>query len=212
MGEQRAQWRVVAGMYPPKNVADYAAYARAVVHRYKDRVHYWEIWNEENSSAFWKGGVSAAKYAALLKATYAAIKAEDPTATVLLGGTVGFDKSFMDGIVAAGAWSSFDALAIHTYVAGQPETSMIVPWLDNARAYVDSKGSKPDLGHRVRLVDLPGIRLGLYRRDRDPPGRVHRADLPPCGRGRRAGHVPVQPAGIRHERDIAPRQLWDRPG
>ena len=131
------------GMYPPKVVADYATYVRAVVHRYKDRVHYWEIWNEENSATFWKSGVSASAYAALLKAAYAAIKAEDPTATVLMGGTVGFDKSFMDGLVAAGAWSSFDALAIHTYVAGQPETSMIVPWLDNARAYVDSKGTKP---------------------------------------------------------------------
>jgi hypothetical protein len=129
--------------YPPKNPADFADYARAVVHRYKDRVHTWEVWNEENSAVFWKSGVSAAGYAALLKATYAAIKAEDPTATVVLGGTVGFDRPFMDGLVAAGAWSSFDALAIHTYVAGQPETSMVVTWLDNARAYVAAKGAKP---------------------------------------------------------------------
>jgi hypothetical protein len=129
--------------YPPKNTADFADYARAVVHRYKDRVHTWEVWNEENSATFWKSGVSASAYAALLKATYAAIKAEDPTATVVLGGTVGFDRPFMDGIAAAGAWSSFDALAIHTYVAGQPETSMVVTWLDNARAYMASKGAKP---------------------------------------------------------------------
>jgi hypothetical protein len=129
--------------YPPKSNADFAAYAKAVVHRYKDRVHTWQIWNEENSSTYWKSGVSAAGYAALLKAAYAAIKAEDPTATVLTGGTVGFDRKFMDGIVAAGAWSSFDGLAIHTYVAVQPETSMIVSWLDNARAYVASKGTKP---------------------------------------------------------------------
>jgi hypothetical protein len=129
--------------YPPKNTADFADYARAVVHRYKDRVHTWEVWNEENSATFWKSGVSAAGYAALLKATYAAIKAEDPTATVVFGGTVGFDRPFMDGIVAAGAWNSFDALAIHTYVAGQPETSMVVSWLDNAKAYVAAKGAKP---------------------------------------------------------------------
>lgn len=131
------------GFYPPKSTADFAAYARAVVRRYKDRVHTWEVWNEQNSATFWKGGVSAAGYAALLKATYAAIKAEDPGATVVFGGTVGFDRAFMDGIVAAGAWSSFDALAIHTYVAGQPETSMVVSWLDNARAYVAAKGTKP---------------------------------------------------------------------
>jgi hypothetical protein len=129
--------------YPPASNADFAAYAKAVVHRYKDRVHVWEIWNEENSAIFWKPAPSASAYAALLKAAYTAIKAEDPAATVLLGGIVGFDKAFMDGIIAASAWGSFDALAIHTYVAIQPESSMMATWLENARAYLDSKGPKP---------------------------------------------------------------------
>jgi hypothetical protein len=129
--------------YPPTSNAAFAAYASAVVHRYKDRVHLWEIWNEENSATFWRPAPSASAYAALLKAAYAAIKAEDPSAIVLLGGTVGFDRAFMDGIVAAGAWSSFDALAIHAYVAPAPETSMFTTWLQNARAYLDTKGTKP---------------------------------------------------------------------
>jgi hypothetical protein len=129
--------------YPPSSTADFAAYAKAVVHRYKDRVHVWEIWNEENSASFWKPAPLASAYSALLKAAYAAIKAEDPTATVVMGGTAGFDRTFMDGVVAAGAWSSFDALAIHTYVAPQPESSMMATWLDNARAYLDTKGTKP---------------------------------------------------------------------
>ncbi|MCI0344499.1 MAG: endo-1,4-beta-xylanase, partial [Chloroflexi bacterium] len=129
--------------YPPARTADYVDYVEAVVSRYRDRVHTWEIWNEENSAGFWKPAPSASAYASLLKAAYAKIKALDPTATVLLGGTVGFDRTFLDGLVAAGAWGSFDALAIHTYVAPQPETSMIVTWLDNARAYVATKGAKP---------------------------------------------------------------------
>ncbi|MEO8273052.1 MAG: endo-1,4-beta-xylanase, partial [Chloroflexota bacterium] len=129
--------------YPPSNPATFAAYASAVVARYKDRVHVWEIWNEENSATFWKPSPSPAAYAALLKAAYAAIKAEDPTAKVVMGGTVGFDKGFMDGIVAAGAWSSFDALAIHAYVAPAPEKSMFATWIQNARAYLDTKGTKP---------------------------------------------------------------------
>lgn len=129
--------------YPPDSNADFAAYARAVVRRYKDRIKVWEIWNEPNAAAFWKPRPSPAAYASLLRAAYVAIKAEDPGATVVLGGTVGFDRAFMDGIVAAGAWDSFDALAIHTYVAPQPESSMVVTWLDNARAYVAAKGVKP---------------------------------------------------------------------
>ncbi len=38
----------VVGYYPPTNPANFAAYAKAVVHRYKGTVHVWEIWNEEN--------------------------------------------------------------------------------------------------------------------------------------------------------------------
>ena len=131
------------GFYPPSSTATFAAYATAVVHRYKDRVHTWEIWNEENSSTFWKPAPSAAAYAALLKAAYAAIKAEDPTAKVVMGGTVGFDKAFTDGVVAAGAWNSFDVLGIHAYVAPGPEASMFSTWIQNATAYLSDKGGKP---------------------------------------------------------------------
>jgi hypothetical protein len=129
--------------YPPSDPATFAAYASAVVARYKDRIHVWEIWNEENSATYWKPSPSPSAYATLLKAAYAAIKAQDPTAKVVMGGTVGFDKAFMDGIVAAGAWSSFDALAIHAYVAPAPEKSMFATWIQNARAYLDTKGTKP---------------------------------------------------------------------
>lgn len=133
----------LVGSYPPRNPADYAAYARAVVHRYKDSVHVWEIWNEENLAASWAPTPNATAYAALLKAAYAAIKAEDPTATVLIGGLAASDRGFLQQVRAAGAWNSFDAVAIHTYVNGAPETSIAGQWLDEMRAYVDSVGHKP---------------------------------------------------------------------
>ena len=130
-------------LYPPRNPADYAAWARAVVHRYKDRVHIWEIWNEENNPTFWRPAPNATAYAALLKAAYAAIKAEDPTATVLIGGVSTNDRVFLDKVRAAGAWNSFDAVAIHTYVSGSPETSVLAKWLADTKAFVKSVGSKP---------------------------------------------------------------------
>jgi hypothetical protein len=131
------------GCYPPSNTADYAAYARAVVHRYKDRVHVWQVWNEENWASAWCPAPNATAYTALLKAAYAAIKAEDPTATVLIGGLAASDRTFLDKIRAAGGWNSFDAVAIHTYVNGAPEVSIAGQWLDEMRAYVDSVGRKP---------------------------------------------------------------------
>jgi hypothetical protein len=78
---------------PPKNL--YLAwddpnnywghYVRTTVARYRDRVHVWEIWNEPDlGDVFWTGSV--ADYAQLLKVGYQAIKAEDPSATVLFAG------------------------------------------------------------------------------------------------------------------------------
>ena len=133
-----------AVFYPPSNLAVFADYARAVVHRYKDRVHAWEIWNEENNPAYWKPAPNAAQYTQLLKAAYAAIKAEDPTATVVLGGlSTGPDASFLKGIHDNGGWSSFDVLAMHTYVSGPPDGSIMPLWFTNAKNTVASYGTKP---------------------------------------------------------------------
>ena len=74
-------------MCGPANPADYAAFARVVVARYAPQgIHQWEIWNEPNTSGFWKPAPDPSAYAALLKGAYAAIKGQDPTAIVVSGG------------------------------------------------------------------------------------------------------------------------------
>jgi hypothetical protein len=133
-----------AANYPPADISAFVTYAQAVVHRYKGSVHVWEIWNEENSAAYWMPAPNAAAYTQLLKATYAAIKAEDPTATVVLGGlSTGPDPAFLKGIKDNGGWGSFDVLAIHTYVSGPPDGSMMQTWIDSAKSLVASYGAKP---------------------------------------------------------------------
>jgi hypothetical protein len=133
-----------AVMYPPGNLQNYVDYAVETVRRYKDRVHYWEIWNEENNTGFWEPSANAARYTQLLKQTYAAIKAEDPSATVVLGGlSTGLDASYVQGIVANGGWGSFDVLAIHSYVSGQPDGSAFERWITSAQSTVATYGSKP---------------------------------------------------------------------
>ena len=133
-----------AVMYPPGNIQNYVDYAVQTVRRYKDKVHYWEIWNEENNTGFWEPSANSARYTQLLIATYAAIKAEDPTATVVLGGlSTGLDASYVQGIVANGGWGSFDVLAIHSYVSGQPDGSAFERWIAAAKSTVAAYGSKP---------------------------------------------------------------------
>lgn len=102
---------------PPADPEQFAAFVGDLAGRWASNVSAFEIWNEENTSAWWAGGPDPAAYAALLKAAYPAIKAADPNATVLLGGLAGNDYQFLEGVYQAGAKGSFDAVAVHTDTA-----------------------------------------------------------------------------------------------
>jgi hypothetical protein len=102
---------------PPVNPEDYAAFVGALAHQWAGEVAAYEIWNEEDSPSWWVGAPNPAAYAALLKATYPFVKGGDPGATVVLGGLTGNDYSFLEGVYAAGAKGSFDAVGVHTDTA-----------------------------------------------------------------------------------------------
>jgi hypothetical protein len=109
--------------YAPDNGKFYW-YVRALVSRYKDSVHHWEIWNEPNNDGHWLPKHDGRQYAELLKVAYRAVKEVDPTAKVLSGGVTGNAIPFLEDMVAQGALDSFDILAIHSYaepVAGSPD-------------------------------------------------------------------------------------------
>ena len=100
---------------PPLNEAfidDYCHYLRAVVGRYKDRIKYWEIWNEPNIF-FWPAPKEL--YAQLLQRAYETIKEVDPAATVLGCSTAGIDTAFIKLVLEHQA--PFDAVTVHPYRA-----------------------------------------------------------------------------------------------
>lgn len=99
---------------PPRDPLDYARFAGAMAKRFHGRVAAWEIWNEEDASLWWASGPDPATYTALLKATYPAIKAADPSATVVLGGLTGNDYEFLSHLYDDGAKGLFDAVGVHT--------------------------------------------------------------------------------------------------
>ena len=109
----------LAGMYaPPSNPASIAPFLKAFIKRYPDVTRH-EIWNEPNLPAFW--GLYPAnptEYTALLKASYTAIKAVQPSSTVVAAGmSPGAGAvDFVTKMYAAGAKGSFDAAAAHPYV------------------------------------------------------------------------------------------------
>lgn len=102
----------------------WGAYVYQVVAHFKTfGVHTWEIWNEPDNGGFWAG--SPADYARLLKVGYLALKAADPTATVLMGGhhIYWYSPNFYEQVLAAlqsdpeaaTYHGFFDVMSFHLY-------------------------------------------------------------------------------------------------
>jgi hypothetical protein len=72
---------------------DWASFLATVAQRYGSRIAAWEIWNEPNFRDFWHG--TPVDYAHLFAIGSAAIRAENPNATILIGGLVVDDGSFL---------------------------------------------------------------------------------------------------------------------
>ncbi|MDQ2998788.1 MAG: glycosyl hydrolase [Chloroflexota bacterium] len=129
--------------YPP-DPDRFAAYAYAVVSRYGRYVHHWEVWNEPDNPLFWKPAPDPTAYAALLIQASAAIHRAAPDAKVLIGGVNPFSTAFLKQVADAGAWGSFDIMAIHPYVDPEtPEAGNLVAAADGVRALADQLGKKP---------------------------------------------------------------------
>ncbi|MCX5708934.1 MAG: cellulase family glycosylhydrolase [Candidatus Omnitrophica bacterium] len=64
--------------YPNPDNAFFLKYASGVVQRYKDKVKYWELWNEPDSQTYWNPQDGMKGYVNLLKEVYAELKKIDP--------------------------------------------------------------------------------------------------------------------------------------
>ncbi|MEI7643775.1 MAG: glycosyl hydrolase [Chloroflexales bacterium] len=151
--------------YYSPDPAAFDAYVRAVVTRYRRYVHHWEIWNEPDHGVFWQPQPDVAAYTRMLIRTAATIRAIDPQAKVLVGGTNPFDTTFLRGVAENGGWGSLDIIAIHPYVDPYgPEDGNLIAACDGVRALAERYGEKP-----IWATEL-GWASGVS--DRDPSGRT----------------------------------------
>ncbi len=121
------------------HVDDFANFARAAVQRYGSQstatdpalhnsITHWQIWNEPNHQEFSLPRPDPDRYADMLEAVYPAIKAADPSATVIAGGTAPTGNAWdaigqtefapttwLLSLYDRGAGESFDAIAHHPY-------------------------------------------------------------------------------------------------
>lgn len=129
----------------PTSIAGYIAFAqfmKAAAERYgtngsfwrenprlkKMPIRVWQIWNEQNSSDFWKPAPNPDHYANLVIAGGNAVHKADPRAKVILGGMIGEPGQagkktvsgwdFLHSLYAnPEARQAFDGIAVHPYAA-----------------------------------------------------------------------------------------------
>jgi Bacterial Ig domain len=104
------------GAAPPSDPATFGSFMGRIAAAIPG-VDAWELWNEPDSPAFFAGGPDPAKYAAMLRAAYPAIKAAQPADTVVSGGMVANNMDFVSALYDHGAQGSFDAVGVHTDTA-----------------------------------------------------------------------------------------------
>ncbi len=112
-------------------------YVRRTVLHFKDRIKYWEIWNEQNLKSFWVADPDPKAYAQFLKITYETIKAIDPEAVVVYGGLAGAAFDYCQQTLQAGAGQYFDVMNIHPYRGGLTSVQEIRRFLSDIQRFHD---------------------------------------------------------------------------
>jgi hypothetical protein len=113
--------------YMPKNYDDWGNFFYDSVKRYRGRVKYWEVWNEENGVDFFRPMPDPKAYVRLLKTAYIAAKKADPECKVVLGGmqmngvianpwSPVKTPNFLEDVYKAGGGPYFDICNTHPYV------------------------------------------------------------------------------------------------
>ncbi len=144
----------------------FAVYAKAMVSRYKNKVKYWEVWNEPNQDIYWVPQDGMKAYTALLKKTYPLIKAEDPSAVVLLGGLSGDAALSLNEVYAHGGRNSFDVVNFHPF-ENPLDPEAISKMKKTYEAVYHTMEKNQDGKKPIWLTEIgcPGIPLGKETKD-----------------------------------------------
>lgn len=111
-----ADWASSCGQWncPPKDFKLFINYETKVISRYKNKVKYWEFWNEPDSSIYWNPQDGLKTYCKLLKEVYIAAKKVDPECKILNGGLAN-GLANVNRLYDNGAGEYFDILNIHYF-------------------------------------------------------------------------------------------------
>ena len=95
-------------------------FVSAAIDRYKDRVQYWEIWNEPNHRNYWGAPPNGADYGDLVRVTADKIRSLHPNAKIIAGSTAGIRPDFTDEFLSRCDPKLIDIVSFHNY-GNRPE-------------------------------------------------------------------------------------------
>lgn len=157
----------------------FKTYATTMVGRYKDRIHYWEIWNEPEIS-FWLSTTS--EYVDLFNAASAAVMQADPTAKVLNGGfamerrppNMNFLQEFLPGAETKnwGIWAYHDYNTFAQMIAREKQNrqyyqskKLNIPiWINEGGFNTLTRGGEAEQGITLakKIAAAPSMGIGAY--------------------------------------------------
>lgn len=108
---------------PPTDADGHAAWLRfvgAAIERYRDRIRYWEVWNEPNHRKYWGAPPDGEVYGDLLRITVEKIRSLHPDAKIIAGSMAGIDADFADKFLGRCDPKSIDIISFHNY-GNRPE-------------------------------------------------------------------------------------------
>ena len=106
----------------PQQIEGFAKFAFEAAKHYKDKNIIWEIWNEPNLEKFWGEPPNPDNYMVLLRKTVKAIRKADPNSLIIAPAVCGCDIGFMKKCIDKGLLEFVDAVSLHPYREGGPET------------------------------------------------------------------------------------------
>ena len=162
-----APWASVNGKtnHSPKDNKLFVNYAAGVVERYKNKIKYWEVWNEPDSAVYWSDQDGLKGYSGLLKDVYQELKTVDPNCIILNGGLANGIESVRQ-LYANNTKDYFDILNIHYFDSPLHELSIerVVAYPQQAYEVMQKYG---DNQKKIWITEIgcPGVRKGIKTRN-----------------------------------------------
>jgi len=156
-------WASACGKWncPPKEYKPFVNYTAKVISRYKERVKYWEVWNEPDSATYWSSQDGLKSYCALLKQVYIAAKNIDPDCKILNGGLANGLAS-VNHLYDNGVKDYFDILNIHIFENPLNPVSIKAVTAYPKLAYkVMSRNGDGNKKIWLTEIGCPGVKRGL---------------------------------------------------